>query len=258
VTRQLKGGCGEHAQRPDDRVRDGRHPYHQRLRRRPRGLTAGQIIAAVLECERLELLRRAGGTAGHPDFNVEAAAGGFHAQHSGETVGAYDRLRKVMHPDRHSGWFAELAQHRLIVELARLVYPDPELVGSVLWFKPPRVGSAKPLHQDAAYLPVDRREQLSVWIALDDATPDNGCLQMLPGSHRAGLLPHTGREPQLPDPGELQPVLVPLTAGDAVVFTVGSDADRPGRLLLACVYTTRFRRRRDSGRRAHRRRAGRS
>ncbi len=206
----------------------------------PAVLTSGQIIAAVLECERLEQLHRNGGAAGHPDFNVEAAGGGFHAQHPSDgPVRAYDRLRKVMHPGRHSGWFAELAQHRLIVDLARLVYPDPELVLSVLWFKPPRIGSAKPPHQDAAYLPADRRDQLSVWIALDDATPDNGCLQMLPGSHRRGLLPHIGREPQLPDLGELRPVLVPLAAGDAVVFTALTahasginHTDRPRRAVL--------------------------
>ncbi len=206
-------------------------------------LSASQVTAAVLECARLEQLHRDGGAAGQPDFNVEAALGGFHAQHarSDQPVGAYDRLRKVMHAHRHSRWFAELAQHPRIVELARLVYPDPdpELMLSVLWFKPPRVGSAKPLHQDAAYLPADRREQLSVWIALDDATPDNGCLQMLPGSHRRGLLPHIGREPQLPDPGDLRPVLIPLAAGDAVVFTAltahasgANHTDQPRRAVL--------------------------
>ena len=52
--------------------------------------------------------------------------------------------------------------------------------------KPPR-GREKPWHQDHAYfnLPLDT-PIVGVWIALDEATPENGCMHVIPGSHREG------------------------------------------------------------------------
>jgi ectoine hydroxylase-related dioxygenase (phytanoyl-CoA dioxygenase family) len=41
-------------------------------------------------------------------------------------------------------------------------------------------------HQDFSYLPFDRPDGLTLWIALDDITEDNGCLYYLLGSHRGG------------------------------------------------------------------------
>ena len=43
-------------------------------------------------------------------------------------------------------------------------------------------------HQDEIYIPTRDRSLLGAWIAVDDATVDNGCLWVLPGSHKAGLL----------------------------------------------------------------------
>jgi len=36
------------------------------------------------------------------------------------------------------------------------------------------------------------RNVVTAWVAVDPATPENGCLQFVPGSHRAGILPHIG------------------------------------------------------------------
>jgi len=50
-------------------------------------------------------------------------------------------------------------------------------------FKEPREGAKTPWHQDAPYWPHhDRRDQLSIWIALSDATVENGCMSFIPGS----------------------------------------------------------------------------
>ena len=43
-------------------------------------------------------------------------------------------------------------------------------------------------HQDERFIPTRDRSLIGVWIALDDATIDNGCLQVIPGSHRAGYI----------------------------------------------------------------------
>ena len=58
--------------------------------------------------------------------------------------------------------------------------------------KPPRYGAATPWHQDEATR-VDANfdyEQLSIWMPLQEATPENGCMQYIAGTHRADVLPH--------------------------------------------------------------------
>jgi ectoine hydroxylase-related dioxygenase (phytanoyl-CoA dioxygenase family) len=53
-------------------------------------------------------------------------------------------------------------------------------------FKEPREGAKTPWHQDAYYWPhAQRRDQISIWIALSDATIDNGCMSFIPGSQHA-------------------------------------------------------------------------
>jgi ectoine hydroxylase-related dioxygenase (phytanoyl-CoA dioxygenase family) len=58
---------------------------------------------------------------------------------------------------------------------------------SMLFVKPPGY-QGQAWHQDERYIPTRDRSLVGVWIALDDATIENGCLRVLPGSHRAGVL----------------------------------------------------------------------
>ncbi len=58
---------------------------------------------------------------------------------------------------------------------------------SMFFAKPPgKPGQA--WHQDEIYIPTRDRSLCGAWIALDDATVENGCLRVLPGSHRPGVL----------------------------------------------------------------------
>ncbi len=85
---------------------------------------------------------------------------------------------------------------------ARIVGAVASLLGEdlVLWVtrilaKLPEEGMEVPWHQDGRYWPIRPLATCSVWIALDAATPGNGCMRFLPGSHRgAGLLPHRSVE----------------------------------------------------------------
>jgi ectoine hydroxylase-related dioxygenase (phytanoyl-CoA dioxygenase family) len=62
-----------------------------------------------------------------------------------------------------------------------------------LFCKPAQHGGVVAWHQDYSYWTrTQPMAHLTCWIALDDATPDNGCLQYIPGSHRWPLLPVTG------------------------------------------------------------------
>jgi hypothetical protein len=80
-----------------------------------------------------------------------------------------------------------------------------------IFFKPARVGTPVPWHQDDAYRPPGTSvRSLNVWIPLDEATPESGCLHFVPGSHRDGLRTHrpyqfdpTGMTLEAsPEPGE--------------------------------------------------------
>ena len=58
---------------------------------------------------------------------------------------------------------------------------------SMFFAKPPgKPGQA--WHQDECFIPTRDRSLCGAWIAIDDATVDNGCLWVIPGSHRAGVL----------------------------------------------------------------------
>jgi phytanoyl-CoA hydroxylase len=91
--------------------------------------------------------------------------------------------------------------------------------------KPPRIGGEKPWHQDAAYFRgSDPHLMFGVWIALDAATRENGCMEVIPESHRAGPVPHVPHEDInlctiRPDYLHAEHrVAVPLDPGDALVF----------------------------------------
>ena len=58
---------------------------------------------------------------------------------------------------------------------------------SMLFFKPPGL-QGQAWHQDERFIPTRDRSLVGAWIALDDATIDNGCLWVIPGSHRTGRL----------------------------------------------------------------------
>jgi ectoine hydroxylase-related dioxygenase (phytanoyl-CoA dioxygenase family) len=56
--------------------------------------------------------------------------------------------------------------------------------------KPPRARTELPWHQDNGYTPLVPEAYLTCWLALDDADLDNGCLWVIPGSHRTGTVRH--------------------------------------------------------------------
>ncbi len=71
-----------------------------------------------------------------------------------------------------------------------LLGPNFFLWGSNFFIKEPYSLSTVGWHQDAYYWPLDPHESLTVWLAFDDSTTDNGAMTVVPGSHKAGLLKH--------------------------------------------------------------------
>ncbi len=78
----------------------------------------------------------------------------------------------------------DLARTPEILDMVgQLIGPDFLLWGTTVFGKPAARGKETPWHQDGEYWPIRPLATCSAWIALDDATPENGCLRVLPGSH---------------------------------------------------------------------------
>ena len=75
------------------------------------------------------------------------------------------------------------------ITAAHLPYWDGSVkcMQSMLFVKPPNF-QGQAWHQDEIYIPTRDRSLIGAWIAMDDATVENGCLWVLPGSHRQGYL----------------------------------------------------------------------
>jgi phytanoyl-CoA hydroxylase len=103
-----------------------------------------------------------------------------------------------------------------------------------------------PFHQDNGYGRLEPPLDLTVWVALVDTDERNGCLWIVPGSHRLGLLEHGQAElnPLLRETRvEAQAVALAMRAGEAVAFDGftlhrsgpnHSDAARPGLFVRYC------------------------
>ncbi len=104
--------------------------------------------------------------------------------------------------------FLEYARTPEIVEMvAQVLGPDVALWNMSFFAKPARDGRKVPWHQDGEYWPVRPLATCTVWLAVDDARVDNGCLRFIRGSHRdRSLKPHaTNPSPDLALNQELDP-----------------------------------------------------
>lgn len=81
-------------------------------------------------------------------------------------------------------WLALVADDRLVDLAARFVGPDIGLFASHYLSKPAHSGRPVLWHQDAGYWPLEPMEVVTLWLAIDPSTRENGCLRVVSGSHR--------------------------------------------------------------------------
>ncbi len=121
-----------------------------------------------------------------------------------------DNLRKLNHCAAHDELFLTHASNPAILDVvACLIGPDIKLFDDQLFLKPPG-GIEKTYHQDSPYFTIEPMALVSSWVALDDVTLDNGCLWVIPGSHRGGPLEHS----EVWMVGDRQDMCVPDSAFD--------------------------------------------
>jgi len=129
-------------------------------------------------------------------------------------------FRKIGGISELSPAFNRLMKHPRVMDMLTAVMgPVIELYRDVCMMKPRRVGREKPWHQDSVYWPWNPMDLCSAMTALDDAMPENGCLQVIPRTHFKEIQ-HYGKELQIDIDAELQrqTVYVPLKAGDTLLF----------------------------------------
>jgi phytanoyl-CoA hydroxylase len=134
------------------------------------------------------------------------------------------RIRKLAYFVQIEPRLDTIARHpRLLAAVEQLIGAGARMIQDMALLKPPFRGSEKPWHQDTAYFdwtPLDGI--LGTWIALDAATIDNGCMQVVPGSHLQGPAPHFHvRDCQIAD-GQMpvdRVVTIPLEPGGVLFFS---------------------------------------
>lgn len=103
----------------------------------------------------------------------------------GKTVG------EILNWHDHDRFLYELVSEARILDYVEdLLGPDFYVWGSQFFSKAPHDETPVHWHQDAFYWPLTPPETVTVWIAFGDSSVENGCMQVVPGSHRAGMLKH--------------------------------------------------------------------
>ena len=85
--------------------------------------------------------------------------------------------------------FLNYARNSDILDMvAQILGEDIAIWNSSYFGKPAHDGKRVPWHQDGRYWPIRPLASCSVWIAIDDSNTENGCLRVIPGSHKSGKL----------------------------------------------------------------------
>jgi len=134
-------------------------------------------------------------------------------------------VRKLMYYQEEHPHFGYLSNNhsKIMGVLSSILGDNALLYADQAMIKPALIGTEKPWHQDNAYFSVTPLSAIcGVWIALEDATIENGCMHVLAGKHKDGALKHhyTHDCEILPDrivPAQAVPVELP--AGGALFFS---------------------------------------
>ncbi len=101
-------------------------------------------------------------------------------------------LPQILSPSRYEPLMANSLYRTNAAAIAKQLLGDNAFFqGDHAILKPAFHGAPTPWHQDEAYWSPDYDyNALSVWMPLQEATLENGCMQFIPGSHRLEVLPH--------------------------------------------------------------------
>lgn len=150
-------------------------------------------------------------------------------------------------------WAYDLATDPRVLDLITpLLGPDLIMWAMHFWYKEPRSGKLIPWHQDAAYWQMEPKKNVTAWIALGPTFLENGCLRVIPGSHKQFVEHIQVQDPSsafkigLPTDAinETSAVTLEMQPGEAVIFNEGTyhgsraNESNIARVALSIRYTT--------------------
>src|SRR6201995_5620386 len=181
---------------------------------------------AVLTAQQIEAFKRDGYLAGIRIFDEEEIAGirSYFDELLARTLAAGGDSYSISTAHlRHRRVYDILTDSRIVARIKDLVGEDVVAWGSHFFCKMPGDGKRVSWHQDSSYWPLTPSMAVTAWLAIDDATTENACMQFIPGSHHLGHLTYALSEN---DEGNVlnqtvpgaeafgQPVEVELKAGE--------------------------------------------
>lgn len=154
-------------------------------------------------------------------FQLDAATGRYEDAPLGlGWQGPSERYRKVEKLERDE-LFQQLIAHPKLAPLVRALLPalPIRLYRAILFNKSAQGSSEIPWHQDGGKLwGLSEEPQVQVWVALDDAPEDGGCLEVVPGTHRSGTVTPLGGVIPEARVGQVRVEPLPARAGEAILL----------------------------------------
>ncbi|CAM4140952.1 phytanoyl-CoA dioxygenase family protein [Paenibacillus alkaliterrae] len=175
--------------------------------------------------------------------NIIQRAARSNADHNHAWQGDFlppEQLKKLVLKGFHDVHFHDAAFTRAVIHpnmtavLNAIIGPNVQMHHTKMLVKPPANGAAFPMHQDYPYFPHRDHSMLAASIHLDDADTENGCLRVIPGSHKQGPLQHVGMHYLNHKEHPISSgTPCPAEAGDVLFFNYltihGSDVNRSTR-----------------------------
>jgi ectoine hydroxylase-related dioxygenase (phytanoyl-CoA dioxygenase family) len=148
-----------------------------------------------------------------PEFTELIVEGGYNKKHA-------DPLRqfpRLMQPHLGEKLAMEFAlDERIRTVLLDILQQEPYLVQTMVYFKPAGA-RGQALHQDQRYLRVQPGTCIAAWMALDPCDTENGCLQVVPGSHRLPVLCPIDADTRLSFTDETVPIPAGMEVEDVLM-----------------------------------------
>ena len=100
-------------------------------------------------------------------------------------------LKQMQDLEKYDPYFKTLAVNSKFEAIAKDLLDEDVVCKTVEYFnKPPKIGKPTPPHQDGYYFMLDPQQAVTMWLALEKADEENGCVKYVKGSHLKGMRTH--------------------------------------------------------------------
>ena len=180
--------------------------------------------------------------------NINARWGGYVSK---ETDVKNSQVLHTHNVQSFSSIMLDMVQDKNLLNLVEtFIGPDIVLHHTKLFLKPPKVGSAFPLHQDWSYFPTQNNTMIAAMIHISDSTEEMGCLRLVPGSNKLGKIKNSDGHSFVRKIHNKYPLesVTPIEAkkGDVLFFhsftihgSMPNKSERPRKTILIQLFSGR-------------------